>query len=124
MTPEQSELVYLSQLLLVASDQSYGGKTLEPIPGQLPRMLDIHPDGPAGTDFRPPYSVSDSGFEIVTTFEEQSSGFKAVIYRKNGVSKEIVVAFAGTDGRNAKDWWSSITQYGWNQWSRNRVPAF
>ena len=121
MTPETSELVSLSQLLLVACDQAYAGDSIKPVEGQAPVVLAVLPDAPLADTFLPPYSVAESGFVVDATFEDARSGFKAVIY-KSDASNGIVVAMAGTDGTDLRDWWANLTHYGWNQWSRNRVP--
>ena len=52
----------------------------------------------------------------------QATGFKCVIYQ-NLETHELIVAMAGTDGTDIKDWWSNVTHYGWNQWKRNRVAT-
>lgn len=49
----------------------------------------------------PPFEVPP-GFKVEDTIVRDKFGAKAVIYR-NAATNEIVVAFGGTDGRNAQD---------------------
>ena len=42
---------------------------------------------------------------------------------QNVNAHELIVAMAGTDGTDIKDWWSNVTHYGWNQWEKNRITV-
>ena len=53
----------------------------------------------------------------IRTIEDGDTGLKVVLF-KDDVAKEVIVAFAGTDGLNAKDWFANSAHYGWNQWSQ------
>src|SRR5688572_30862391 len=109
----------LARLTLVASDASYGG-TLLPIGAPLAPFADSH-----GTEIPCPYDleIADSGFELVGHLQHDPTGFKAVVFR-NFTTSDVLVAFAGSDGPDFKDWWGNAFHYGWNQWSRSSPQLF
>ena len=115
----------LAKLTLIADDQSY----LDADNGTRVQIGDpLAPlnDTPQYGDPPPPYPYEGSGFfvrEIVDDKDTAKTGFKAIIYQ-NSTTKEIIVAFAGTDGPNPVDWWSNASHLGWNQWDNNRNEVF
>ncbi|MGH8736868.1 MAG: hypothetical protein ACREVC_05850, partial [Burkholderiales bacterium] len=110
------DLVQLSERLLVACDQCYAGESL--IVGQS--HLEPFPDPPLESRFPPPYVSNFTDDLVAFRIENPDTGFKCVIYQ-NVVARELIVAMAGTDGADIKDWWGNVTHYGWNQWDKDRV---
>src|SRR5690606_4508099 len=103
---------------LVASDQAYAG-------GALQAGIDYlspYSDAPLYGLFVPPFSALFQSYVVDTMFENPRTGFKAVIFR-NDAEREVIVALAGTDGADLKDWWGNLTHYAWNQWQENRLPV-
>jgi hypothetical protein len=119
MVMETSDLASLSQMLLVACDQSYGAPQLIPNVSFLSRL----DDPPLNAEFTPPFNTDFPNFRVAFAGGDPASGFKYVIYQDRE-TREVIVAMAGTDGTDLRDWWSNVTHYGWNQWSRNRVTVF
>jgi hypothetical protein len=116
MSIETNTLVSLSERLLIACDQSYAGELLVVGESYLSPFFDL----PLKDSYTPPY-LSDFPDDLVRfRIEDKETGFKCVIYQ-NLVSHELIVAMAGTDGTDIKDWWSNVTHYGWNQWKESRV---
>ena len=117
MSIPQSDLVRLSERLLVACDQSYAGEKL--VVGVS--HLEPYFDPPIADEFRPPYTADFPGDIVRFRVEDPDTGFKCVIYQ-NLEKRELIVAMGGTDGTDIKDWWGNITHYGWNQWATRRSP--
>jgi hypothetical protein len=105
-----AELNELSMLMLVACDQAYAGNALT-----VGEELAEYPDSRPEQSWPLPYSVAGNGFVVVESIEIPQTGFKCVIY-KSVASNELIVALAGTDGPNAKDWGINLT-LGWGQWN-------
>lgn len=108
----------LARLTLVASDMSYGGNAI-PIGEPLRTYGEDGPSVPNPYDSE----LAVSGFEVIRPFQDNGSGFKAVVFR-NFTTNDVIVAFAGVDGLDFKDWWGGKVHYGWNQWDRNRRQLF
>ena len=102
---QPSDLVSLSERLLIACDQSYEGEKL--VAGT--DYLRPYFDPPLGETYKPPYTFDFPLDQVQFSFEDPNSGFKCIIYR-NSSTQEIIVAMGGTDGTDIKDWWSNVTQ--------------
>src|SRR5712664_728415 len=110
----------LSELALVASDASYKGGFSEigiPLQPYDDTPQYGNPQPPFGNDFR----IFSTSYVVDRTFDDPTdrTGFKAVAY-KNAATNDIILAFAGTDGPDVKDWWGNVFHMGWNQWAENR----
>jgi Ca2+-binding RTX toxin-like protein len=119
MSIQPSDLVSLSELLLVACDQSYAGDLLVVDESHLSPYF----DPPLYETYQPPYASDFPQYIVRDRFDNQATGFKCVMYQ-NLETHELVVAMAGTDGTDIKDWWANVTHYGWNQWKQDRVAVF
>jgi hypothetical protein len=123
---DTSILEDLSELALVASDSSYKGRLA--IVGE---SLQPFNDTPQYGNPQAPFGLTSqfltANYVVDRIFDEPSdkTGFKAIAY-KNLATNDIVLAFAGTDGLNGKDWWGNTFHYGWNQWAANigRIRAY
>lgn len=106
----------LARLALVASDASYAGELLA-----IGTPLGPYPDSQE-SEIPCPYEdeILKSGYEVISTFQNNFTGFKAVLFR-NFSTNEVIVAFAGTDGLNLKDWWGNAFYYGWKQWTNSET---
>lgn len=93
----------LAQLCLVACDMSYKGGAA--VIGE--DLKDWHDPVVLG----PGYDIAGNGFKVLRKFDDPSTGYKAIIF-ENLTSKELVVAFGGTDGPNPKDWWANLFHMG------------
>ncbi len=102
----------LAELSLLACDMAYKGRAAA-VGERLAPYFDPVVMGPE-------YSIIGNGFSVLRAIQDDLSGFKAIIF-KNEVTKELLISFAGVDGTNQKDWWSSVNHLGWNQWDRNRA---
>ena len=109
----------LARLTLVASDASYGGTSLAVGAPLAPFPDSQGPEIPCLFE----EEARGSGYRVVERFQHGPTGFKAVIFR-NVTTNDVVVAFAGSDGTNLKDWWGNAFHYGWNQWTENRQDVF
>jgi Ca2+-binding RTX toxin-like protein len=65
-----------------------------------------------------PEFPTDDRFKVVGSHSDDASGFKYLLFQHEA-SKELIVAFAGTDGIDYRDWGSNALALGWNQWQRN-----
>lgn len=94
----------LARVALLASDAAYAG-TSRPIGTPLaPALLEDPPrNSPEGSQ--------DFGFRLDGAIEDESSGFKAQLYKSESTN-DLIVAFAGTDGLNPVDWWSNTAHLG------------
>ena len=66
-----------------------------------------------------------SGYVVRQIFDDSETtrtGFKALVFINTNTS-EVIVAMAGTDGPDSRDWLSD-TRLGWDQWSANRASVF
>src|SRR5688572_23541521 len=70
----------------------------------------------------PGFSV-DGGFKVVRSHADLESGFKYLLFQHES-TRELIVAFAGTDGIDYRDWGANALALGWNQWDRNRIRVF
>ena len=70
--------------------------------------------------FGPQFAFISTSYRVDAIFDnpQDPSGFKAIAYRDE-LTKDIILAFAGTDGPDARDWWGNILHVGWNQWDAN-----
>lgn len=115
----------LSQLALIASDASYQGRFAS---GQLVPFDDTpqYASGPGGLQPQPPFGlafgIATGRYVVHRTFNDPGdrTGFKAVAYR-DFATNDVIIAFAGTDGSDLKDWWGNGFHYGWNQWDASRA---
>ncbi|KAB2929664.1 MAG: hypothetical protein EFKGCFLK_02343 [Rhodocyclaceae bacterium] len=111
--------VDLSKLLLVACDQSYfnygtlaTGMSLAPLPDKSSNdpayaNPDIYRD-------LPQFSTT-SNYKVYQVMERPEIGAKAVIY-EDTATKQVIVAFGGTDGLDLPDWVTNTQSVGWKQW--------
>jgi len=118
MSVQTSDLVSLSERLLVACDQSYAGKLLVVGESHLSPFF----DPPLNGTYQPPYTFDFPQDIVLFRIDDERTGFKCVIYQ-NLETHELIIAMGGTDGTDIKDWWANVTHYGWNQWKTNRVAV-
>ena len=118
MSIRESDLVGLSERLLIACDQSYAGEKL--VVGVS--HLEPYFDPPLVDQFKPPYPSNFPEYIVQFRIEDHATGFKCVIYQ-DVATRELIVAMGGTDGTDIKDWWANVTHYGWNQWKNNRATV-
>lgn len=88
----------LSKIMLMASDMAYAAGTDF---AALNRPLQYYPDTP-NIGVEAPYSVA-SGYVVTRVFPNSETGFKALAFRHN-TTGDVIIAFAGTDGPDKKDW--------------------
>jgi hypothetical protein len=88
----------LARLTLIACDAAYGGNRLT-IDTRLAPYADPHP-------IQPPYAIPPNEFKVDRTIESANTGLKVVLF-KDEVANEVIVAFAGTDGLDARDWFAN-----------------
>ena len=112
MSPQLNEV---SLLALIACDASYARSS---VPGAT---LASYPDSQVELDYPPtaafagagiPWRWSDGVLELtewtlIDRIEHSHTGFHAQFYRSNDDSR-LIVAFTGTNGGNAQDWWTDI----------------
>jgi Ca2+-binding RTX toxin-like protein len=114
------QLNELAKLALIASDTSYFTSTNSvPLGGALAPFRDT-----LIYDILPQYPITP-GFvksSIDSASRNDALGFKFTAY-SNISTKEIIVAFGGTDGADPVDW-TSNTELGWNQWEASRNLVF
>src|SRR5688572_15005536 len=103
----------LSRLTLVASDMAYAAGNDDFL--QNPSLRSYDDTDPA---LSPPFPLDDK-FKVVQSHNDNDSGFKYLIFQHED-SRELIVAFAGTDGIDYRDWGANALALGWNQWARNR----
>ncbi|MEF8761012.1 MAG: calcium-binding protein [Candidatus Accumulibacter sp. UW25] len=117
-TPRTS--IALAKQLLLACDQSYFDATHQPslVLGPLPDKTSTDPD------YNNPELYTDilqfswvGGYEFDSKIEDAGTGAKLVIYRNPG-TRDVIVAFGGTDGSSLQDWVANTQSAGWNQWTR------
>lgn len=111
----------LCKIDLVACDMSYGAdKTSVPIGSALASYFDTPEFGKECQ-----YGIA-SGYVVREKIDDSLSpnptGFKALIF-VNTTTSEVIVAMAGTDGSDSRDWLSN-TRLGWDQWSANKNAVF
>jgi len=71
-----------------------------------------------------PRFVIPTGYRVQKVFDDSSrTGFKAIAFTSINAVGGVILAFAGTDGRNHLDWKSNLN-YGWTQWVANRDEVF
>ena len=110
----------LSKLLLVASDMSYGAS--DPIRVRVGLPLASFNDTTYGIEC--PYSIL-SGYQVREIYNDpapEGTGFKAVAFL-NVETSEVIIAMAGTDGPDSRDWLSN-SRLGWDQWTANKSKIF
>ncbi len=114
-----SDLDRLARLTLVACDASYAGRNLG-----VGTPLAAYPDAtPGSPDYALPGTVlPPQGFSCAGSVEIQESGFKLVAFT-NASTRELMFAFAGTDGLNWIDWAANL-ELGWKQWMSDGLGAF
>ena len=109
----------LCKIDLVACDMSYGAdKTNVPIGSVLASYFDT-PNFDTGTECQ--YGIP-SGYVVREKITDSDSGFKALVF-VNVNTSEVIVAMAGTNGSDSRDWLSN-TRLGWDQWSNNKAAVF
>jgi len=122
IAPTRSDL---SQILLVASDQSYDADV------STGAFLSEHPDsvGLGANDY--PNTMPSawnalglSDWIVKQRFNYSETGFGATIYQKANAdgSADYVVALQGTRGSNIQDWGGNLI-YGWDKWSHQTVQG-
>ena len=116
---DTNNLNELSQLALIASDASYKGR-LSSIGDPLQQFDDAPQYGNPSPPFGFQFLFASTSYKVDAIFDnpQDLSGFKAVAFRDE-LTKDVILAFAGTDGPDARDWWGNILHLGWNQWSKN-----
>src|SRR5215213_8672739 len=97
----------LSKIDLVASDMAYGAD--DPAHVRIGTSLASYRDTDYGTEC--PYNVL-SGYEVRKTFSDPTTGFKALAFL-NVETSEVIIAMAGTDGPDSRDWLSN-SRLGWD----------
>ena len=112
----------LSQLALIASDASYKGRL-----ASIGDPLQPFDDTPQYGNPQPPFGFEflllSTNYKVDAIFDDAQdlTGFKATAFR-NDATNDVILAFAGTDGPDARDWWGNILHLGWNQWDKNSSP--
>ena len=121
LQPDTSNLNELSQLALIASDASYKGR-LSSVGDSLQKFNDTPQYGNPSPPFGPQFLFVSTSYTVDRIFDDpkDQSGFKAIAF-KNSRTNDIILAFAGTDGTDTRDWWGNVLHLGWNQWQIN-VP--
>lgn len=111
----------ISKLLLLACDQSYFDAQ-HPVSGHLQSLSDNTSNDPAYANpdiYRstPQFEADGicSSYTFYRTIERPGSGAKLVIYKN--ANNDVIVAFGGTDGADAKDWVANSQSVGWSQWA-------
>ena len=104
----------LAKTLLVACDMAYAAGRPEGAEGNS-----LSPYKDSGAYEISPRFAYDTGYKVYRVLQEPSTGFKAILFKRDNVS-EYILAFAGTDGPNSQDWAANSLRLGWNQWEHSR----
>jgi hypothetical protein len=108
----------LSEILLVACDQSYDTNAVS---GVLKSFEDSNTEGADVPPAAMPTGWTALGLDqwnIVQRYDDANTGFGAILYRKpNADGKaDYIVALQGTRGPNIQDWSGNLI-YGWDKWA-------